>query len=1573
MGNKFTHLHLHTEYSFLDGMSKVWDASSKSAGELIERLKDIGQESCAITDHGSTAGWVRFEKACSNNGIKPILGVEGYYCNDRKIKGLNDAQKLQAERGLSTVKDKNKAKREFEAVLGLSRRSHFCSWAMNKKGSYEILATMSEAALNGFYHRPRWDWSLIKVMKNCLFGSGCMGGILAYELIRVIDGKEPKSKLAEYKERAWDEAKKWKKLLGDRFYIEMMAIDMKSQPKINRLMAAIGKDLGIPLIITNDPHYVNPEDWEAHDVLLAINSTRYDKIKDALNDPNRLRYEAQDLYVKSYDEMYDSFTKHNPTIPDSMVKEALQNTQEIADRCKPSLIKGTMVMPHLDIPELKDFEDEKDAQKAHLITLCKEGWAKKIKGTVPKKLIPEYKDRLKEELGQITGQGFTPYFILCNKLMKWSDKHELERGPARGSSCGSIVAYLLDITMIDPIPHKLLFSRFIDPNRTDYPDVDMDFEDRRRREVVQYFIDEYGRNNVAILGNNMTFKAKMSLKDVARLYGVPLPETQEVCNLVIERSGADSRLSFCLSDTFEQFDFAKEYARKYPKVPLFSAKLEGTVKQQGVHAAGVVIADGDIRKYTSLRKDKKSDFPVTTIDKHDAEDVGLLKMDVLGLNTMTILNECKRYIRERHGKWIDLEDLVRDVTYNGGDKGVYKEFAQAHTVGIFQFGSPGLTRLSKQVKIDKFSEISDCTALHRPGPIHSGAMNKYPALKFGTAKREKAEHPIIEKWTKDTYGLIIYQEQVMQIVRELGDFDWGQTNTVRKVMSKSGGAEYFMKTFFPQWRKGCMEKGLTEKQAEEAFKRIMSFGCLSGDTLVLNPYPNQSAKKWVKIKDLYECDGYASPLAKGSKKQASVKMQSYSLTEGRLKPNRIAKVFCNGVKELFEITTESGKKIKATSEHRFVIKKGKSKPKFERVKNFKEFETTIAMDGGYSKESFNPDFADGLKDKTYGQEEIDAFKLSMSSKPCDVCKIKFKDKDMEIHHLTYDNPNSRLMWVCNSCHKALEQSKSGRTKKDTKGHKIIFEKIVSIKSVGEELVYDIEMEDKKRPTLVANGFVSHNSWAFNASHSVAYAFVSYFCMWFKYHYPIEYCTAYLNTVNGSGADATKKIKEMIKEVERLGISLSEPNVNVSKHNFVIDGDKIVSGLSNVKNVGSKAVDTIVECQPFDSLLDFFERIDNRACNKRSVENLIMAGAFDVFGYDKKTLLDNFEEIHKNVKKKSPKAKQEVKRLLEECKGEESFTDQEEAEVKASVSPVTVGKHLCEYYGDVEGAFASHINLMKLSDIEQDEGEQQKDRSQTKRLDVVIRGVLTAVDLKRLSQETKDVINEAEEQRYALANLEDETDFIVLSFKGDIYKRYEQELHKWKGKVLLIRGSVNVGWKKVFVDSVYEMDKLRKYMNGDKKPYNFGYNYLFQHPLNRYFDKYGGIKAIREKYKCRPLINVAKLPINKTMWALGVIVDIQTFTAKRGKMAGQDFYWVFFEDETFQGSFMVFPSDNRFKKMKEDLFALYKSKAPFLLRVQRDMKFKRDVMGFKQVSISIDKRIAWNEMIKTPFKFKGGRK
>lgn len=632
----FCHLHVHTDYSSLDGFGKIQN--------IIKRVKEINQTHIAITDHGVTNGWPAFFKEATKNNIIPIFGVEAYVSNDMRIKRLSDDLKLKVTRGLKSIKDKNAAVRAEEERLEISKRAHAVILAKNEAGAEEITRAISDANEYGFYYRPRLDFDRISKMKNVVISSACTGGILSYYLER------------NKNKKAIQEAKKYKEVFGDDFYIELMAIDWEEQAKINMKLYKIAKLLNIKCIITNDVHYVEKEDEPTHDCMLAIQSSFKNKTV-YIDDPNRWHYEMKDLYIKTEKEMYDSFIRRNNKLK-RYAKEWLSNTREIAMKCNSGKIyTGFKIMPELKIKHVSNIVDKKEwhnnsEQKEYdyLKWRIKVGWNKKIKGKIDKKLYPVYSDRVKEELKQIRKQGFVKYFIIVHRLMIWCEKVNIERGPARGSSAGSLVCYLLDITKhTDPIKWDLLFSRFIDPKRTDNPDIDMDFQDDRRHEIFEYLQREYGKYNVAWLSNNNRFKGKVTLRDVARVHRVTQAEVNQVASLILSRSGADSRASFTLMDSFQEFDQCKEFAKKYPEVVNHASKIEGQVRNYSRHAAGIIIGDGDLRKYGSLRWDKDKNLgeaQILNIDKRDIEDLGLLKLDVLSLNTLTIIFECKRLIEQ---------------------------------------------------------------------------------------------------------------------------------------------------------------------------------------------------------------------------------------------------------------------------------------------------------------------------------------------------------------------------------------------------------------------------------------------------------------------------------------------------------------------------------------------------------------------------------------------------------------------------------------------------------------------------------------------------------------------------------------------------------------------------------------------------------------------------------------------------------------------------------------------------------------------------------------------------------------
>jgi DNA polymerase-3 subunit alpha len=632
----FAHLHAHTEYSQRDGYGKIKD--------IVNRVIENDQKYYAITDHGNTNGWpALFKEAKGNDKILPIYGVEGYVCNDMNIKGVTDKEKMGIIRGQPKGKHRDLTK-VFMEEHERNKRAHIVLLAKNEDGIKEIYKAVSISNEIGFYYRPRFDFKLLSELHNVFILSACAGGIISYHIGRKDIGS------------AYIEAERYKKLFGKNFYMELMAIDWDVQTKVNYKLVKIALNLKIPFVITNDCHYVSEEDYEIHDCLLAIQSSYRGKPIRLSDTKNRMHYEMKDLFIKTEKQMFKSFNKRNPLLT-KLTRLGLDNTIEIAEQCHHKIITGFKIMPDLKIDHVDSIIDSKrwynnseQKEKDYILWKVKEGWRRKISGKIPKNLYPVYKKRLRYELSQIF-KGFTKYFIVVQRLMEWVDSKGIERGPARGSSAASLVCYLLNITKaVDPVKYDLLFSRFIDPNRTDNPDIDMDFQDDRRKEIFKYLIETYGKNNVALLGNNTFFKGKSALRDVARLLGISQSEVSQVTELLMGRSSADSRTSFTIMDSFNEFPKCKEFKEKHPKLIDYAIKLEGRIKGLGTHAAGVVIGDGDLRKYMSFRYDKKygNFIPIANIDKRDCDDIGLLKLDVLGLNTLTIINEIRKMVKERY-------------------------------------------------------------------------------------------------------------------------------------------------------------------------------------------------------------------------------------------------------------------------------------------------------------------------------------------------------------------------------------------------------------------------------------------------------------------------------------------------------------------------------------------------------------------------------------------------------------------------------------------------------------------------------------------------------------------------------------------------------------------------------------------------------------------------------------------------------------------------------------------------------------------------------------------------------------
>ena len=739
---KFTHLHVHTEYSLLDGSAKI--------SELVKRAKELGMESLAITDHGAMFGVIDFYKACKDEGIKPIIGCEVYVAPKSRF---------------------DKSSRESVSYY------HLVLLAENMEGYQNLIKLVSLGYTEGFYYKPRVDEEILrKYHSGIIATSACLAGPVAKTLIN-----------GSY-DMAKEIALEYLDIFGEgNFYLELQNHGIADQKIVNAGLIKMSQETGIPLICTNDVHYIRQEDWEAHDVLLCIQTGK------TINDENRMRYEGNCFHLKSALEMDKLF---------SYVPEAIENTNKIAERCNVEFTFHELKLPQYDVPD--GFTAEQYLQK---ITF--DGFKKRYPNP-----SDELIDRLEYEFNTIVKMGYVDYFLIVWDYIKFAKDNGITVGPGRGSAAGSVVAYSLDITTIDPIKYDLIFERFLNPDRVSMPDIDVDFSDERRQEVIDYVTEKYGSDKVAQIITFGTMAARAAIKDVGRALDVPYADADRISKMVPAELNMtiDKALGMNpeLKNEYENDDDVK-------KLIDMSRKLEGLPRHASTHAAGVVICGKPVVDYVPLYvsdKGTSTQFTMNTL-----EELGILKMDFLGLRTLTVVENAVNEIKRTHGIDVDIDSLEYD------DPKVYEMIAQGKTEGVFQMESGGMKQFMKELKPTHFEDIIAGISLYRPGP-----MDFIPKYVRGKNSGEKIQYtsPELEPILKNTYGCIVYQEQVMQIVRDLAGYSLGRSDLVRRAMSKK-------KTkVMAEERKnfvygiegevsGCLAKGIPAKTAEKIFDEMTDF------------------------------------------------------------------------------------------------------------------------------------------------------------------------------------------------------------------------------------------------------------------------------------------------------------------------------------------------------------------------------------------------------------------------------------------------------------------------------------------------------------------------------------------------------------------------------------------------------------------------------------------------------------------------------------------------------------------------------------------------------------------------------
>ncbi len=749
----FVHLHVHTQYSLLDGAARITD--------LVARAKALNMDALAITDHGAMYGVIDFYKVCVSAGIKPIIGMEAYV-----------------------------APRSMEEKQGTREYAHLVLLAKNDIGYHNLMMLSSQAFLKGFYYKPRIDYDILEEHSE---GLVCLSACLAGDIpAMLLEGRDDEARAL---------AKRLKAMFGEDFYIELQNHGLKEQLEVLPKLNGLAKELYIKTVATNDIHYVDKADAEAQDILLCIQTNRF------VDDENRMRMSADEFYLKSGDEMKKALFDY---------QDAIFNTREIADKCNVEIKFGERHLPEFKAPGGVDNE-------TYLRELCLDG----IKRRVPDADKDVY-DRVKYELDMIVSMGFVDYFLIVKDFIDFARANDIVVGPGRGSGAGSMVAYCLGITGIDSIKYGLPFERFLNPERISMPDIDVDFCFERRQEVIDYVAKKYGKDHVAQIITFGTLAARAAVKDVGRALRMPYAEVDRIAKLI------PGELNMTLDHAMEvSHELRAQYEAdaKLRKLIDLSKKLEGLQRHASTHAAGVVIAAKPVSDYVPLQK---NDEAITTqFSMNTIEELGLLKIDFLGLRTLTVIRDALKYI-EQGGKPVpDLEGLKYD------DQSIYDMISRGDTDGVFQLESGGMRRFLTQLRPDCLEDLMAGVSLYRPGPMKQ--IPRYVEGKHDPSK-VKYLHPILKPILQNTYGCMVYQDQVMRIVRDVAGYSMGRSDLVRRAMSKkkhdvmAKERHNFIYGIEDDGVPGALKNGVNESTASHIFDEMMDFASYAFNKSHAAPY-----------------------------------------------------------------------------------------------------------------------------------------------------------------------------------------------------------------------------------------------------------------------------------------------------------------------------------------------------------------------------------------------------------------------------------------------------------------------------------------------------------------------------------------------------------------------------------------------------------------------------------------------------------------------------------------------------------------------------------------------------------------
>ena len=742
---EFAHLHVHTEYSLLDGSNKIH--------EYVARVKELGMNSAAITDHGVMFGCIDFYRAAKAAGIKPILGCEVYVAPGSRF--------------------------DREAGQTENRYYHLVLLAENNQGYQNLMKIVSKAFIDGFYYKPRVDLELLEEYHEGIIAlSACLAGEIAKNLTR------------GFYEEAKKAALRYQEIFGEgNFFLEMQDHGISEQQRVNQQLLRMHQETGIELVVTNDVHYTYETDVEAHDILLCVQTGK------RLQDEDRMRYEGGQYYVKSPEEMLKLF----PYIP-----EALENTQKIADRCDVEIEFGVTKLPKFDVPAPYTSWE-------YLNKLCYDGLKERYTEN-----LDELGKRLEYELGVIQKMGYVDYFLIVWDFIRFARDHDIMVGPGRGSAAGSLVSYTLGITKLDPIKYDLLFERFLNPERVSMPDIDVDFCFERRQEVIDYVVEKYGKDRVVQIVTFGTMAARGVIRDVGRVMDLPYAQCDSIAKMIPTELNITIDKALKMNPELRTLYETDETVKKLIDM---SRRLEGLPRHTSMHAAGVVISQKSVDEYVPLSRASDGSI-VTQFTMTTLEELGLLKMDFLGLRTLTVIQNAVKLAEQNQGVKLDIDHI------NYEDKKVYEMLGAGKTDGVFQLESGGMTSFMKELKPESLEDVIAGISLYRPGP-----MDFIPQYIKGKNNADSITYdcPELEPILKPTYGCIVYQEQVMQIVRSLGGYTLGRSDLLRRAMSKKKAAvmekerQNFVYGNAEEGVPGCVNRGIPEQIANKIYDEMIDF------------------------------------------------------------------------------------------------------------------------------------------------------------------------------------------------------------------------------------------------------------------------------------------------------------------------------------------------------------------------------------------------------------------------------------------------------------------------------------------------------------------------------------------------------------------------------------------------------------------------------------------------------------------------------------------------------------------------------------------------------------------------------